>query len=123
MRVEAKIISLNERKVIVEHQKKQLMDKTSSGSLGLLNKLQVNSMIKKFIENPELVIGMLIQHRIRENNDGEATWCRANAVGINKINRSNLKRTLFDIAYDGEPDDVFTFPLILDFEHCDVLLI
>ena len=80
-------------------------------------------MIKKFIENPELVIGMLIQHRIRENNDGEATWCRANAVGINKINRSNLKRTLFDIVYDGEPDDVFTFPLILDFEHCDALLI
>ena len=66
---------------------------------------------------------MSIQHRVRENNDVEATWCRANVVGIDKINRSNLKRTLFDTVYDGEPDDVFTFPLILDFDNGDVLLV
>ena len=46
-----------------------------------------------------------------------------NVAGIDKINRSNLKRTLFDIVYDGEQDDVFTFPLFLDFEYGDVLLV
>ena len=70
-------------------------------------------MINKFIENPDILAGKLIQHRVRENSDAEATWCRANAVGIDKINTSNLKRTSFDIVYDGEPDDVFSFALIL----------
>ena len=56
-----------------------------------------------------------------ENNDAEGTWCRANVVGIDKINRSNLERTSFDIVYEGEPDDILSFPLILDFEHGDVL--
>ena len=70
-------------------------------------------MINKFIENPDILAGILIQHRVRENSDAKATWCRANAVGIDKINTSNLKRTSFDIVYDGEPDDVFSFALIL----------
>ena len=85
MRVEAKIISLDERKVIVEHQKKQLIDKISSARLGRLNKLQVNSVINKFIENPELLVGMSIQNRVTKNNDVEATWCPANVVGIDKL--------------------------------------
>ena len=70
-------------------------------------------MINKLIENPDILAGILIQHRVRENSDAKATWCRANAVGIDKINTSNLKRTSFDIVYDGEPDDVFSFALIL----------
>ena len=56
-----------------------------------------------------------------ENNDVWATCCSGNFVGIDKINRSNLKRPSFDTVYEGEPDDAFSFPLILDFEH-DVLL-
>ena len=99
------------------------MDKISNVSLGQLNKLQVNSMIMKFIENPELVVGMSIEHRVKENNSVETSWCQANVVGIDKINRSNLKRTSFDIVYDGELDDVFSFPLILDFEHGDDILL
>ena len=78
-------------------------------------------MINKLLENPELLVGMLIQHRVREN-DVEATWHRANFVGIDKFNRSNLKWPSFDIVYEREPDDVFSFPLILGFEHGDVLL-
>ena len=70
-------------------------------------------MINKFIENPDILAGILIQHRVRENSDAEATWCQANAVGIDKINTSNLKRTSFDIVYEGEPDDVFSFASIL----------
>ena len=38
VRVEAKIISLDERKVIVEDQKKKTMDKICSARLGRLNK-------------------------------------------------------------------------------------
>ena len=79
-------------------------------------------MINKLIENSELIVGISIQHRVRENNDVEATWCQANVVGIDKINESNLNRTSFDIVDEGEPDYVFSFPLILDFEHGYVLL-
>ena len=49
------------------------MDKISNVSLGQLNKLQVNSMIMKFIENPELVVGMSIEHRVNENNSVETS--------------------------------------------------
>ena len=114
VRVEAEIIRLDERKVIVEHKKKQLMDEISSARLEGLNNLQVNSTIKKFIENPELLVRISIQHRVRENNGVDAAWCRANVVGVDKINRSNLKRTSFDFVHDGKRDDVFSFPLILD---------
>ena len=107
VRVEAKIVKLDERKIIVEHQNNNLMDKISIARMGRLNKL------KRFIGNPELLEGISIQHRFRENKDLEATWYQANVVGIDRINRSNLKLTLFDIVYDGERDDVFSFPLIL----------
>lgn len=107
VRVEAKIVKLDERKIIVEHQNNNLMDKISIARMGRLNKL------KKFIGNPELLEGISIQHRFRENKDLEATWYRGNVVGIDRINRSNLKFTLFDIVYDEERDDVFSFPLIL----------
>ena len=53
--------------------KKKIMDKISNVSLGQLNKLQVNSMIMKFIENPELVVGMSIEHRVKENNSVETS--------------------------------------------------
>ena len=49
------------------------MDKISNVSLGQLNKLQVNSMIMKFIENPELVVGMSTEHRVKENNSVETS--------------------------------------------------
>ena len=42
VRGEAEIIRLDERKVIVEHKKKQLMDEISSPRLEGLNNLQVN---------------------------------------------------------------------------------
>ena len=51
------------------------MDHISSARLERLNKLQVNSMINRFIENPELLAGMSVQNRVRENNDVEASWC------------------------------------------------
>ena len=73
----------------------------------------MNSIIKKFIGNPESLVGIPIHHRFRENKDVEATWCQVNVVGLEKINRSNLKFTSFDISYDEEPDDIFSFLLIL----------
>ena len=83
----------------------------------------MNSLINKFIENLELLVEMSIQHRVKENNDVEALWCLANIVGTDKINRGNLKWASFGIVYEEEPDDVFNFPLILNFEHGDVLLV
>ena len=49
------------------------MNRISSARLRRLNKLQVSTLNKNFIENPELLVGMLILHRVRENNDVEAT--------------------------------------------------
>ena len=71
--------------------KKQLMKKISNARQGQLNKLQMNSVINKFIKNPQLLAGMSIQHRVRENNSVKATCCRENVAGIGKINRRNLK--------------------------------
>ena len=51
----------------------------------------MNSVINKFIKNPQLLAGMSIQHRVRENNGVKATCCRENVAGIGKINRRNLK--------------------------------
>ena len=47
------------------------MNRISSARLRRLNKLQVSTLNKNFIENPELLVGMT--HRVRENNDVEAT--------------------------------------------------
>ena len=51
----------------------------------------MNSVINKFIKNPQLLAGMSVQHRVRENNGVKATRCRENVAGIGKINRRNLK--------------------------------
>ena len=85
------------------------MDKTSSARSWQLSKLQVNSMINKFIEDPEFIVEIKIHHRVRENNDAQTTLCQANVAATNKINRSNLTQTSFYIVYESESDDVFSF--------------
>ena len=84
------------------------MDKTSSARSWQLSKLQVNSMINKFIEDPEFIVEIKSHHRVRENNDVLTTLCQANVVGTNKINRSNLTQASFYIVYEAESDDVFS---------------
>ena len=62
---------------------------------------------------------MSLRHSVSEMNNPEAKFCQKNVVEIDKINRSNLKRTL-DIVHVAEPNDVFSFLLVLEFEHGDV---
>ena len=55
--------------------------------------------------------------------DGDVIfWSNGKIVAIELINK-NIKRTTFNIVYEDKPDNVWSFPLLLDIEKGDVIII
>ena len=79
-------------------------------------------MLPKFLENIELLIGKSIQHKVKEEDGDEIFWSKGKVIAIDKVNK-NMKRSTFNIVYEDEPDNVWSFPLLLDFEKGDVIII
>nr|XP_047140525.1 uncharacterized protein LOC124815768 [Hydra vulgaris] len=56
--------------------------------------------------------GFSIQHRVREEDAHEVSWERAQVVQIDQLNG---RRTTYLVKYDNESDEVWSFPLVIDF--------
>ena len=80
------------------------MQKIHNSRLRQLNKQQKLKMLPVFIENPNLLVGKFIQHKVKEQDEDESFWCRGEIIGIDKLN-NNAKRSTFNIRYDMEPDN------------------
>lgn len=98
------------------------MEKIQNDRMGRLTKQQRENLLPNFIENPELLVGRTIQHRVSEEDSEEVFWCRGDVVKISKLT-SVLKKTEYEIRYDNEPDNIWSFPLLIDLEKGDLFVI
>nr|XP_047144798.1 uncharacterized protein LOC124818272 [Hydra vulgaris] len=107
------------RDAAVEDKKKELMEKIQDERLNKLIEQQKKHSLSKFINNPSDFVGFSIQHRVREEDAHEVSWERAQVVQIDQLNG---RRTTYLVKYDNEPDEVWSFPLLIDFEKGDLIL-
>lgn len=49
-------------------------------------------------------------------------WSTGKVLSIDKANKSK-RLTKFNLVYEEEPDIVWSFPLLLDFEKGDVIIV
>ena len=78
-------------------------------------------MLPQFLVNPELLVGKRIQHSVREEGSEEVNWQAGKVISIDKV-KQNSKRTTSIVKYDDEPDQNWSFPLIVDFAKGDVII-
>jgi hypothetical protein len=107
------------RDAAVENKKKELMEKIQDARLNKLIEQQKKHSLSKFINNPSDFVGFSIQHRVREEDALKVSWERAQVVQIDQLNG---RRTTYLVKYDNEPDEVWSFPLLIDFEKGDLIL-
>ena len=78
-------------------------------------------MLPQVLVHPELLVGKRIQHSVREEGSEEVNWQAGKVISIDKVNQ-NSKRTTSIVKYDDEPDQNWSFPLIVDFAKGDVTI-
>lgn len=115
--------SKDERDKLVEKQKKEMMSRIKDARIRKLTAQQKSEKFTMFAEVPEKLIGYFIQHRVKEEDEEEVFWCRGKVLSIDKHNKKTPKRTLYNVSYDNEEEKVWSFPLLLDFEKGDVILL
>ena len=73
------------------------------------------------MEHIELLIGKSIQHKVI--GDGDVVfWSEGKTVAIEHIYK-NIKITTLNIVYEDKPDNIWSFPLLLDFAKGNVIII
>ena len=112
----------DQRDEAVATHKAQLMEKIKSGRIKLLTDQQKSEHLQKFIENPKSLIGLHIQHFRKEDDEGEARWCKGKVLSISE-EIQNVKRTKFNVVYDSQSDRTFEYPIISHFNKGDVIIL
>ena len=105
----------------VENQKIKLLDKLKEGRLQLVIKKQ-RASLAAYIDQPLLLVGKKIQHKVREEGHDETFWCKGNVLDVCSINENNIKKSLYFVQYDGE-EEKWEFPLLVDLEKGDLIII
>ena len=107
---------------IVSDSKKDLMQALQQSRLSQLQKQQRLNLLPQFLAHPENIVGKVIQHKVKEEASEEVYWSKGKVVSVS-LNQKNPKRSLFDLVYDDEPNNVWSFPLLVDFEKGDVIIL
>ena len=79
-----------------------------------MTKQQQSKMLPALLADPSILIGRKIRHKIQETSDDEYCWCLAEVIAVSK-EAPNRKRTLYDVTYEENPNELFGFPLIAEF--------
>ena len=99
---------------LTDEETKELKQKISSSLFAAKRKLikkQREPYLALFMNHPSDVVGIKINHLIKFDGGGE--WFDGEIVGVEKI-EEDRSMTEFQIKYVDNPDEIVTFPLIID---------
>lgn len=103
-------------------QKSELMFKIREARMSQITMQQKRNFLKEFLADPNLLVGKDILHRVREEGSDEVNWEQGKVMSLIKIAK-NVKRSEYCVLYASEPDNVWKFPLLMDFEKGDLILL
>ncbi len=105
----------------LESQKSKLYDSLKAARKKLQNKRQKESLLPKFLDNPELLVGKKVMHQCAE--DGIIDWFVGNVTGIVKSHK-DVSKTKYSIQYEVEEfKNSWEFSLLKDLQKGDLIVI
>ena len=112
----------SDRDIVFISEKKELMKKIKYAHLKRVCDQQIKGILPEFLSDPQLLVGKIIQHRVVEEDCDNEFWEKGEVLRIFKTN-IDIKRTVYEIKYDSEPDATWKFPLLIDKSKGDLLII
>ena len=101
----------SDRDIVFISEKKELMKKIKHARLKRVCDQQIKGILPEFLSDPQLLVGKIIQHRVVEEDCENEFWEKGEVLRIFKRN-IDIKRTVYEIKYDSEPDATWKFPFI-----------
>ena len=120
--VSTSLKSREDRLDVVFANKKELMNKIKDARLKRICDQQKKDILPKYLSNPALLEGKQIQHKVVEQDDSDVFWERGVVLKVVR-NNVNTKKTEYEVRYDSEPEAVWKFPLLIDLEKGDLLVL
>ena len=102
-------------------EKKQMLSKKIADARRQRQIKQQQTHLSDFVLDNELLVGKRISHKCRDPDTHEIEWFDGTVIGIHRKAKDPLK-TYFDIRYDETPDEMWDFPVLLDFRNGDLML-
>ena len=122
-RITDKLKSKDQREEVVKNQKAMLFEKLKNARLLQVIKQQKSKMLPGFLSDPYTLVDKCVRHKIRETDEEEYMWCKGHVKSVSKEVPNNPKKTLYDVVYESEPNDSWIFPLLVDFEKGDLIIL
>jgi E1A/CREB-binding protein len=112
----------NQRNDLIKKQKEELFTKLKDSRMSHLAKQKRIQFLPALLNDPVNLVGRVILHKIKEADEEEYFWCKADVVKIGNIGKK-VKKTLYDVIYESEPGSIYSFPLLSDFDKGDMILL
>nr|XP_047134825.1 uncharacterized protein LOC124812352 [Hydra vulgaris] len=112
----------NQRNDLIKKQKEKLFTTLKDSRMSHLAKQKKVLFLPALLDDPFSLVGKVILHKIKEVDEEEYFWCKADVLKIGKVGKK-IKQTLYDVIYESEPGSIYTFPLLSDFDKRDMILL
>ena len=112
----------NERIAIYEEQKKILAKRVTDSRLAIFIETKAKRELPMVLNNPQLLIGCRIHHKVKETTEDEEVWCTGKVIDITNQPQDQLKKTEYMVIYDDDPSK-YVFQLIIDLEKKSMIII
>ncbi|XP_047128216.1 uncharacterized protein LOC124808971 [Hydra vulgaris] len=112
----------NQRNDLIKKQKEKLFTTLKDSRMSHFAKQKKVLFLPTLLDDPFSLVGRVILHKIKEVDEEEYFWCKADVLKIGKVGKK-IKQTLYDVIYESEPGIIYTFPLLSDFDKGDMILL
>ena len=116
------LIERKERDILIAKQKEELSEKLRNARLSQLANQQKTNILAVILNDVNYLVGKFIQHKIMKIDTKKYFWCTGEVLRVNKLT-PNLKKTLYDVVYETEENQVWTFRLLVDLEKGKVIVL
>ena len=107
---------------LIKKQKEELFRKLKDSRMSHLARQKKVQFLPTLLDDPGSLVGRVVLHKIKEVDEEEYFWCKADVVRIAEVGKK-IKQTLYDVIYESEAGSIYTFPLFSDFDKGDMILL
>ena len=107
---------------LIKKQKEELFRKLKDFRMSYLARQKKVQFLLTLLDDPGSLVGRVVLHKIKEVDEEEYFWCKADVVRIAEVGKK-IKQTLYDVIYESEAGSIYTFLLLSDFDKGDMILL
>ena len=102
-------------------QKEQIFEKLKVASMKRSAAIS-KSRIEEYLKDPKLLVGKRIKYKVQEKKDSVPEWYNATVLKLEKLFNDPI-RTEYELCYDIDGDEKFTFRLLRDLRKGSLVVV